>query len=152
MDCGSDVFGKLGEGRFAEERFPGGEYSDDRADRARHSHAVVERDRGALEKPAELLLGVTALSSVALVVGERLERAMVALVQKDELAVVDHLVDEVVDQRGPCVNSGLPVLETAELVECLASERVEAQMELQEDVLLALEVVVERGLRGAEPF
>ena len=39
-----------------------------------------------------------------------------------------------------------------ELVEHLAAERVQAQVELEEDVLLALEVVVERRLRDAEPL
>ena len=38
----------------------------------------------------------------------------------------------------------------AELVEHVAAERVEPQVQLEEDVLLALEVVVERRLGEAE--
>jgi hypothetical protein len=62
------------------------------------------------------------------------------------------LVDEVVDQSRPRVCTGLSILEALELLEYIASKRVEAQMELEEDVLLALEVVVERGLGGSEPL
>ena len=36
------------------------------------------------------------------------------------------------------------------MIERLPAERVEAQVQLEEDVLLALEVVVERGLGDAE--
>ncbi len=45
-----------------------------------------------------------------------------------------------------------PSLEAVELLERLPTERVQAQMELEQDVLLALEVVVERGLGRAEPL
>ena len=65
---------------------------------------------------------------------------------------VDDLIDEVVEQLRPGVGALLSVLEALEPLERLAPERVQAQMQLQEDVFLALEVVVERGLRACEPL
>ena len=43
-----------------------------------------------------------------------------------------------------------PSSSSLEPLERLTAERVQAQMELEQDVLLALEVVVERRLRDAE--
>ena len=100
----------------------------------------------------ELLLDVVVLGLVARVVRELLERVDVALVQQHEVAVLEHLVDEAVDQPRPGVGAGLSVLQELELLERLASERVQAQVQLQQDVLLALEVVVERRLGGTEPL
>src|ERR1035441_1661246 len=62
------------------------------------------------------------------------------------------MVDEVVDQGWPRIDPRLPILQVVELVERFAPEGMQAEMELQQDVRLALEVVVERGLRGPEPL
>src|SRR5579875_37006 len=148
----ADLLGELGYGHVAEDRLAGRERAHDRADRARHPHPAVEWDGGAREKATELLLDVVVLGAVALVVAQMLERAVVALMQEHELAVLDHLVDEPIDDARPCVGAGLLVLELVESLERLATEGVQTQMELQEDVFLALEVVVERGLRDAEPL
>ena len=89
---------------------------------------------------------------MALVVLERLERVLVALVQQEQLAVGEHLIDELIEQLRPgrCRLGSSP--SCVELIEQLAPELVQPQVQLEEDVLLALEVVVERRLGDAEPL
>jgi len=62
----------------------------------------------------------------------------VALVGDDRLERVDDL--------RPCRGRQGVVPEGVQLVEQVGAERVQAQVQLEEDVLLALEVVVERRL------
>jgi hypothetical protein len=119
------------------------------ADRAGHPHSLREGDRGVGEEVTEALLDVLVLCLMALVMSERLEGALVSLVEEEELAVGEHLVDELVEQLGPG-GDDLRFVELVEPVEDVAAEGVEAQVELEEDVFLALEVVVERGLRHFE--
>ena len=57
-----------------------------------------------------------------------------------------NLVDEVIEQPGPRVRALCPSSRSLQPLERLPPERVQAQVELEQDVLLALEVVVERGL------
>ena len=89
---------------------------------------------------------------MALVVVQLVERVVVALVEEDQLAVARELVDEADREPWPGVRALLVVLEVLEVIERLAAERVEAQVQLEQDVFLALEVVVERGLGDAEPL
>ena len=86
-----------------------------------------------------------------LVVGDPLERAAVALVEQEQVLVLRDRVDELVEQRGPRGGQRVGIVERSELFERLPPERVQPQVELEEDVLLAREVVVERRLRDAEP-
>src|SRR4029453_11900462 len=78
--------------------------------RAGHAHPFVERDGGVGEEATKALLDVLVLGLVALVVGELLERSLVSLVEEEELAIREHLVDELVDEVGPC-GDGLPFIE-----------------------------------------
>jgi hypothetical protein len=87
---------------------------------------------------------------VTLVVLDLLERAVVALVKEEEVGVVDDLIDEMVEESRPGVGALLSVGQTVEPLERLPAEGVEAEMELEQEVLLAGEVVVERCLRGSE--
>ena len=64
----------------------------------------------------------------------------------------EHLIDEAVEQFRPRVRALLSVFERVEPREGLAPERVQAQVELEQHVLLALEVVIERRLRRAQPL
>ena len=63
--------------------------------------------------------------------------------------VREHVVDEAVDEARPGRDGLLLESSTVELIEHVAPEVVQAQMQLEEDVLLALEVVVQRRLRHA---
>ena len=69
--------------------------------------------------------------------------------QQKQIAVGQHLVDEPIEQARPLIDRiGI----VAELVEDIPAERVQPQMQLIQDVLLALEVVVERGLGHPQPL
>src|SRR5262249_50207233 len=128
----------------------GQQAADDGRDRARHPHAVAERDRRVAEEAPKALLEILVLGAMALVVLELLEGPLVALVEAEEVAVREHLVDELVEERGPRRDDLALVREAVELVENAAPELVQAQVELEQDVFLALEVVIERRLRDAE--
>jgi hypothetical protein len=127
------------------------ERAEDGAGRAGHPHAVLERDLRVREEPPEALLEILVLGLVARVVAERLERAVVSLVEEEDLAVLEDAVDEPVEEVGPAAHE-LRLVEAVDLVEDGAAEVVQTQVELEEDVALALEVVIERGLRDPEPL
>src|SRR5580693_6716869 len=92
------------------------------------------------------------LGPVPFAVFECRDGRVVALVHDEDLAVAQHLIDEEIEQLGPGLGGFLAVAaELAYPVEHVAAEVVQPQVEGEEDVLLALEVVVESGLGRAEP-
>ena len=87
------------------------------------------------------MLGVV-LRSVQL-----LECGLVALVHEEQLALDEHLVDQLVEQLAPeGEGDGL----VAHLEQRLLAELVHPHVQRQQDVVLRLEVVVERRLGDAE--
>jgi hypothetical protein len=73
-------------------------------------------------------------------------------VHQQQVPVIGDLDDELVKQARPRRGLRLPAVQARQLLEHPAAERMELQVELEEDVLLAGEVVVERCLGGAEAF
>ena len=69
--------------------------------------------------------------------------------QQKQIAVGKHLIDEPIEQARPQIDlvGILP-----QLLEDTTAERVQPQVQLKQDVLLALEVVVERGLGDPQPL
>src|SRR4029453_5961008 len=108
----ADVLGDLLRRHLAEHPTDAGahEAAEDGADRAGHAHPFVERDGGVGGEATKALLYVLVLGLVALVVGELLERSLVSLVEEEELAIREHLVDELVEEAGPC-GDGPPFFE-----------------------------------------
>src|SRR4030095_16224521 len=86
---------------------------------------------------------------VTSVLGEGLQRLAVALIDEEEVSVREEELDQGVQEAGPRRDDGL-VVESFELLEGVPPDRVKPQVQLEEDVLLALEVEVERGLGDAE--
>jgi hypothetical protein len=109
-----------------------------------------ERDARTGEQLAQALLELFVLAAVALAVLKVLQRGRVPLVQEDQLAVGQHLIDEVVEQAGPGRGALGALRDRLDSVEDLPPDLVEAEVQLDEHVLLALKVVVERRLRRAE--
>src|SRR4029450_1508309 len=108
----ADVLGDLLRRHLAEHPTNAGahEAAEDGADRAGQAHPGVERDGGVGEEATKALLDVLVLGLVALVVGELLERSLVSLGGEAQLEISDALVDELVDEVGPC-GDGLPFIE-----------------------------------------
>jgi hypothetical protein len=123
-----------------------GDAAEHGGDRAGHSHAVGEWDFRIADEPEEACLEVFGLRLVARVVGDLAQGPLVALVEADEIAVGEALVHELLQERGPRGDDLALVLESVDLLEDAAADVVQAQVQLEQDVLLALEVVVERRL------
>src|SRR4030095_5476738 len=85
---------------------------------------------------------------VTSVLGEGLQRLAVALIDEEEVSVREEELDQGVQEAGPRRDDGL-VVDSFELLEGVPPDRVKPQVQLEEDVLLALSVVVERGFRAA---
>ncbi len=96
---GADQLGQLVGRHVAEHLAAAQQHHDDRAGRAGHPYPLGEWDLRALKQAAHLLLEVLVFSLVALVVLDLLERAMVSLVEEEQLGIVDDLIDEVVEER-----------------------------------------------------
>ena len=118
----------------------------------RHSHPPDQRDRRIGQQPAHLTFEVFVLGGVVLAVLQLFERVVVALVEQEEIAVGDDLVDELVEQLHPRPGLVSSRIDVAEAVEHVTPELVQPHVQLKEDVLLALEVVVQRGLRDLQPL
>jgi hypothetical protein len=70
-------------------------------------------------------------------------------VDEEEIAVGEHLIDERIDDLRPGRGGQGVVPEGVQLVEQVGAERVQAQVQLEEDVLLALEVALVTSRRSA---
>ncbi len=66
----------------------------------RHAHPIPQRHPGVGEQLAEPVLDVLVLGVVVLAV-QLLEGGLVALVQEEQLALVQHLVEQAVEQIAP---------------------------------------------------
>ncbi len=95
------------------------------------------------------LFWMSSCSASCCLVVQLLEGGLVPLVHEEDLALGQHLAGDLVDQL-------TPLLEGDRLVphaqEGLLAELVDAHVQRQEDVVLGLEVVVQRGLGDAEAF
>ncbi len=74
---------------------------------------------------------------------------LVALEQHEQSAVPEYLVDQPIQDLRRPLERHVPGVDPAQ---GSASELVETEMELDQDVFLAGEVVVDRGLREAQPL
>ena len=116
------------------------------ADRGGHLHPVPQRHPCVRQDPAELVLDVLVLGVVVLAV-QLLEGRLVALVHEEELALGQHLVDDLVQQRAPLLErDGL----VPHLHERVPAGLVQAHVQRQQDVVLGGEVVVEGRLGDAQ--
>ncbi len=94
----------------------------EQAIRTRWASGIVR----ALKQGAHLLLEVLVFSLVALVVLDLLERAMVSLVEEEQLGVVDDLIDEVVEEPWPGGRALLSVLQSPQSIEGLSAQRMKS--------------------------
>ena len=87
------------------------------------------------------------VAGVVLAPVEFLDGRLVPFVEDEQRPLLQHLVDQAVEQPGPRCRRGV----VPHGVERLTAELVEAQVERHQDVGLAGEVVVDRRLGEAEP-
>jgi len=92
-----------------------------------------------------LVLGLVVLSPIA----DLSEGVLISSMEEKELAVRDHLVDELVEQARPGINS-LRVANVTQAIKHVMTKGMEAKIECEEDIFLALEVVVKGSLRKAD--
>src|SRR5581483_12081716 len=85
-----DALGRL----VAEERVSAHQPEHHRPNRAGHPNAILERDRRVRHHTPEALLDVLVRLAMSFGIGELLERALVPLVNEEEVAVREHVVDE----------------------------------------------------------
>ena len=104
--------------------------------------------RAVEEDLAELVLDVVVFGLVFLPM-KLLEGGLVPLVHEEELALGQHLADDLVEQLAPSLEGDGFV---ADAVEGALAEVVDAHVEGHQDVVLRLEVVVERRLGHPQPF
>jgi hypothetical protein len=71
-------------------------------------------------------------------------------VERHQRAVLGELGDEAVDQPRPSGRALRTVVKRFQFVQDPLADRVQAEVQLEQDVRLALEVVVERGLGRAQ--
>jgi ABC-2 type transport system ATP-binding protein len=149
-----DAAGVLGDlvGRNLPEQLIGAHHRrKDGTDRRCHTHPLFQRDVAAGEDPAKSPLDVLVLRVVASVAGDLLERSLIARVNEEQLLVLEDPCDERVDEARPRGRDGGIVVEV-EARDDVLTECVQAKVKRKQDLLLALEVVVERSLRDAEAF
>ncbi len=121
-----------------------------RAERAGHPHACRCGQLGVGQQPPDLPLDVVVGCLVTLGPLQRLHRALIALMHLHQLPVVVDRRDEPVEQTWPGSSARLAVRERIQRAQQLLAQGVQAQVQLEQDVRLALEVVVERRLGEPE--
>jgi alpha-D-ribose 1-methylphosphonate 5-triphosphate synthase subunit PhnI len=118
----------------------------DAPDGSGDSYPICERDGWIREDSTHLLLDPVLLVIAAC---ELLECALIASAEQEKLAVGQDVLDELIEKSRPRADD-LVVVEPSEPADDVAADRLQAPVKLDEDVLLALEVVVQRGLGDVE--
>jgi hypothetical protein len=119
---------------------------DEWSEGRRHAHPVPHRHPLVAQDPAELVLDVLVLGVVVLAV-QLLQDGLVALVHEEELALGQHLADDLIEQLSPQLQRDRPLPDQHQR---LPTEVVDAHVQRHEDVLFGFEVVVEGRLGDAQ--
>ncbi len=139
---------ELGRGDVGEDVAGEDQRAHDRTEGTRHPDPVAEGEGRIAQGLAEPDLQIVVVGVVPVTV-QLLQRGPVALVEDEEGPVLEHLVDELVEQAGPGLGSPLGLVDGAEGG---LAELVKTQVQRHQDVLFAGEVVVDGRLGEAQPL